>query len=108
MIGLRSTRPLARRFTASRWFPAVESDAPNSLAIDTGGFVARNTNNFAQVVAQIAREAGDYYVLGYYSKNPDPTRRMRNLEVKVKRSGLDVWSRKYYALKPLPAPTTPQ
>ena len=40
-------------------------DSINSLAVDTGGFVVRNTNQFDKAIAQIADDAANYYVLGY-------------------------------------------
>jgi len=43
-------------------------------------------------------------VLGYYSGNPDPLKRTRKIDVKVKRPGVDVWSRKSYSLRSPPAP----
>jgi hypothetical protein len=45
-------------------------------------------------------------VLGYYSKNPDPLKRTRKIEVKVNRRDLQVWSRTSYSLRPPPAPTS--
>jgi hypothetical protein len=42
-------------------------------------------------------------VLGFYSKNPDPLRKNRRLEVKVKRPGVQLIFRKEYSIKPLPS-----
>jgi hypothetical protein len=42
-------------------------------------------------------------VLGFYSKNPDPFRKNRRLEVKVKRPGVQLIFRKEYSIKPLPS-----
>jgi hypothetical protein len=44
-------------------------------------------------------------VLGYYSSNPDPTKRRRQIEVKVKREKMNVTARTEYVLKPMPRPT---
>ena len=41
----------------------------------------------------------DYYLLGYYSSNPDPTKKRRTIEVKVKRPGTVVWHRPWSTLK---------
>jgi hypothetical protein len=46
-------------------------------------------------------------MLGYYSKNPDPTKRYRAIEVKVKRPNMNVTSRKGYQLKRPPKAGTP-
>src|SRR5205085_2645939 len=51
-------------------------------------------------------ETSDYYVLGYYSKNPDIMKRRRQIEVKVTRKNANAWFRKEYVLKPLPAPSS--
>ena len=37
----------------------------------------------------------DYYVLGSYSKNPDPLRKNRRLEVKVEAAGRNPVFREY-------------
>ncbi len=41
-------------------------------------------------------------MLGYYSNNPDPLKKNRSIEVKVKRQDVNVWSRRGYTLRPLP------
>jgi len=46
-----------------------------------------------QGLKRIDNETSDYYVLGYYSSNPDPTIRTRKLEIKVKRPDMSVYSR---------------
>ena len=69
------------------------------LAEETGGFAVVNTNDFAAEFKRIDAETSDYYVLGFYSTNPDPTRRSRQLEVKVNRPDVNVASRRAYSLK---------
>jgi len=51
--------------------------------------------------------SSDYYVLGYYSSNPDPLKRRRQIEVKVLRKNLTAFSRKEYVIKPPPKPSVP-
>jgi hypothetical protein len=47
-------------------------------------------------------------VLGYYSSNPDMSKRRRQIDVKVTRKDVDVFSRKEYVLKaPKPAAPSP-
>ncbi len=58
-----------------------------------------NQNDFSRALKRIDNETSDYYVLGYYSTNPDPLKRTRKIEVKVKREGLNVWSRTSYSLR---------
>src|SRR5207248_1426553 len=73
----------------------------------TGGVAVVNQNDFDKALKRIDAETSDYYVLGYTSKNPDPTRRRRQVEVRVTRPKMNVWARKEYVLKPMPvAPQT--
>ena len=66
----------------------IGADSINSLAVDTGGFVVKNTNIFDQVIGQIAAEAGTYYVLGYRSAvKTDGT--FHKISVKVNRAWRD-------------------
>src|SRR6266487_732462 len=80
-------------------------DSLRVIAEETGGLAVVNQNDFSKALKRIDAETSDYYVLGYYSKNPDPTRRRRVVQVKVTRPGLQVWSRKEYVLRAPPAPT---
>jgi VWFA-related protein len=73
------------------------------LAELTGGIAVVNQNDFTKALKRIDAETSDYYVVGYYSTNPDPLKKRRKLEVKVTRTGLNVWSRKEYSLKPTPS-----
>ncbi len=47
-------------------------DSLRVLADDTGGIAVVNQNDFDKALKRIDAETSDYYVLGYYSKNPDP------------------------------------
>ena len=69
------------------------------LAEETGGFAIVNRNNFDDALTRIDAETSDYYVLGYYSNNPDPLKRTRALEVKVMRDDVEVNSRTSYSLQ---------
>ena len=81
-------------------------DSLRVLAEETGGIAVVNQNDFGKALKRIDAETSDYYVLGYYSKNPDRLKRRRRVEVKVARKGANVWSRKEYVLKPPPAPVS--
>ena len=74
-------------------------DSMRVLAEETGGLAVVNQNDFDKALKRIDAESSDYYVLGYYSSNPDPTRRRRKIEVKVKKADLAVVSRTEYVLK---------
>ncbi len=78
-------------------------DSLRVLADETGGIAIVNQNNFDKGLKRIDAETSDYYVVGYYSSNPDPLKRTRKIEVKVTRDGLNVWSRTSYTLRQ-PAP----
>ena len=81
-------------------------DSLRTLADLTGGFAVVNQNDFDKALKRIDAETSDYYVLGFYSSNPDPLRRTRRIEVVTKRDGVKVWSRTSYSLRPTPAETT--
>jgi VWFA-related protein len=83
----------------------TSQDSLRVIAEQTGGIAVVNQNDFDKALKRIDAETSDYYVLGFYSSNPDPTKRTRKIEVKVKRPDLSVWSRPQYSLRPNPAPT---
>jgi VWFA-related protein len=70
----------------------------------TGGFALVNSNDFDKGLKRIDGETSDYYVLGYYSSNPDPLKKRRNIEIKVKGAGkYELNYKPSYTLKPPPA-----
>lgn len=74
------------------------------LADLTGGIAVVNQNDFDKALKKIDAETSDYYVLGYYSSNPDPTKKRRTIQIKVTAPGnYDLKYRTSYTLKPLPA-----
>jgi len=77
------------------------------LADETGGFAIVDTNDFAGALKRVDAETSDYYVLGYYSTNPDLTKRTRRLDVKVDRPGVTIASRRAYSLKTEGTPPAP-
>ena len=78
-------------------------DSLRVLAEETGGMAVVNQNDFDKALKRIDAETSDYYVLGYYSKNPDPLRRTRRIEVRApSRPGVNIWNRTSYSLRPLP------
>jgi VWFA-related protein len=90
-----------------------QQDSLRSLAEQTGGYAVVNTNDFDKALKRIDAETSDYYVLGYYSSNPDPTQRRRLVEIKVKKpdpegGNLDMVYRHEYTLRPLPTAAKPK
>jgi VWFA-related protein len=72
----------------------------------TGGIAVVNTNNFAKALKGIDADTSDYYVLGYYSSNADPSKKRRTIEIRVKptdKRRVDKYQLSYktsYTLKP--------
>jgi VWFA-related protein len=75
-------------------------DSLRVLAEQTGGVAIVNQNDFDKGLKRIDNETSDYYVLGYYSSNPDPMRRTRRIEVRTTRPGVTVRARETYSLRP--------
>jgi VWFA-related protein len=74
------------------------------LAEQTGGVAVVNDNDFESAFKRIDAETSDYYVIGYYSSNPDPQNRVRSLDITVNRKDATVAARKEYSLKTLGTP----
>jgi VWFA-related protein len=73
----------------------------------TGGYAVVNSNDFDKALKRIDAETSDYYVVGYYSSNPDPLKKRRNIEIKVPKSGkYDLKYKTSYTLRPPPAKST--
>jgi VWFA-related protein len=73
----------------------------------TGGYAVVNSNDFDKALKRIDAETSDYYVLGYYSSNPDPLKKRRTIEIKVAKSGrYDLKYKTSYTLKPPPVVKT--
>ena len=86
-------------------FQEFITNSTNSLRVlaeETGGIAVVNQNDFDRALKRIDAETSDYYMLGYYSSNPDPLKRTRRVDVKVKRKDVDVWSRKSYSIRTAP------
>ncbi len=85
------------------------TESQNSLRVLaelTGGYAAVNQNDFTKALKRIDNETSDYYVVGYYSSNPDPMKKRRRLDVDVTRPGLSVLHRTEYTLKAPPVEKT--
>jgi VWFA-related protein len=89
--------------TTAEWRKHVQTtvDSLKAIADLTGGFCICNSNDFKRGLERIDAETSDYYLLRYYSSNPDPLRRVRNLQIRVKRDDVDVVHRTQWAL-PIP------
>jgi VWFA-related protein len=78
----------------------TQHDSLRVLADLTGGLAVVNQNDVTKALRRIDQETSDYYLVGYYSSNPDPLKKRRIIEVTVKRPGAVVWHRPSYTLRP--------
>jgi VWFA-related protein len=108
--GLVGGSDIDEQVDPSQWNEYIRKsqDSLRVLAEETGGIAVVNQNDFDKALKRIDAETSDYYVLGYYSKNSDASKRRRAIEVKVTKKGvpLSVVARKEYVLKPLPKPVS--
>jgi VWFA-related protein len=74
----------------------LSQDSLRTLAEETGGYAAVNSNNISTALGRIVRLNSTYYVLGYYPKEARSDGRFHKIEVRVKRPGLRVSARKGY------------
>src|SRR5512143_769903 len=76
-----------------------EAEGPEALALDTGGFVVKNSNDLSGGISRVSSESRAYYLLGY---NPTDLRRdgkFRKIEVRIKPpkgKGLTIRARRGY------------
>ena len=106
--GLVGGADISENLDPTQWgdYLRKSQDSLRVLAEETGGIAVVNQNDFDKALKRIDAETSDYYVLGYYSKNPDPTKRRRQVQVRVTRPKMQVWARKEYVLKPTPPPAS--
>ena len=104
--GLVGMPDLDENIDMVEWQDYVRSsqDSLRVLAEQTGGIAVVNQNDFDKALKRIDNETSDYYVVGYYSSNPDPTKKRRRIEIKLKRENLNLRYRTEYSLKPPPPP----
>ena len=107
--GLTTIPDLDFDLRATEWNEYVrkQHSTLRTLAELTGGIAVVNRNTFREAFLEIDADTSDYYVLGFYSSNPDETRRTRRLRVEVARAGASVRSRTHYVLPFPDAPPEP-
>ena len=77
-----------------------------TIAELTGGVAVVNQNDFERALKRIDNEMSDYYVIGYYSSNPDPQKKRRTIEIRIKPSArqradnYQLFYKTSYTLKP--------
>ena len=107
--GLAGTVDAGQYVDQSEWRTYIQKTTSTLkyLSEETGGYPIVDTNDFAGALKRVDAETSDYYVLGFYSSNPDPTKRTRLLEVKVDRPGVTIAARRGYSLKSEGKPPAP-
>ena len=105
--GLVGGPDIDNNISPTEWAQHVRksTDSLRVIAEQTGGFALVNSNDFNRGLARIDNETSDYYVIGYYSTNPDPTKRTRQIKIEVTRPDMNVTYRSSYTLRPLPKTT---
>jgi VWFA-related protein len=80
----------------------------NVLTEETGGFVVMDNNDIGRGFARLVAENSTYYMLGYYASHPRDSK-VHSIDVRVKRPGVTVRSRRGYTSLPsdVTAPKTP-
>jgi hypothetical protein len=75
----------------------LSQDSLRTLADETGGFAAVNSNSFSSAFDRIVQSNSRYYVMGYYPPTHPRDGKFHKIQVRVKRPGLTVLARKGYA-----------
>src|SRR6185437_7729309 len=88
--GLVGGSDIDEQVDPSQWNDYIRKsqDSLRVLAEETGGIAVVNQNDFDKALKRIDAETSDYYVIGYYSKNSDASKRRRSIEVKVTKKGV--------------------
>ena len=75
---------------------ATQHDSLRALSEGSGGFATFNTSNLSSAYDRIRDDNSTYYVLGYSSGNNKRDGKFRKIEVRTRRSGVEVRARKGY------------
>ena len=96
-VGGAYTKVLEGNENALRSDPAT---LLTQLAVQTGGQAFNNSNNVKMAFERVDSDLRNYYMLGYTPINSTFDGKFRTIQVKVKRSGLTIASRKgYFAVR---------
>ena len=116
-LAFGSAEVAASEGTGRRRFLLETQDTLAYLAEQTGGMAIVNTNDLAQGLRRISDDQRGYYIIGYTPPDgtfaaPGKTPRFHPVEVRVKRPGLTVRTRKGFMgvsdADRIPPPDTPQ
>lgn len=84
----------------------LAQDSLRMIAEETGGIAAVNRNDFKGIFDQIVQENSTYYVLGYYAPSERRDGKFHKIEVRLKKPGLTVRTRRGYQAPRGKAPET--
>ena len=85
----------------------LSAEMLRSLAAETGGAAAIETNDLGPALERVASESSHYYLIGYAPTDAARDGRYRSIDVRVKRPGLRVSARKGYVAPDDRAPPPP-
>ena len=88
-----------------------EAEGSEAIALDTGGFVIKNTNDLESGILRVSNESQAYYLLGYAPSDPSRDGKYRRIEVRLapgKARGLKVRARRGYFAPRDSGPTAPK
>jgi len=85
----------------------LSAEMLRSLAAETGGAAALETNGLGPALERVASESSHYYLIGYAPTDAARDGRYRSIDVRVKRPGLRVSARKGYVAPDDRAPAPP-
>ncbi len=74
----------------------LSQDSLRTLADETGGFAAVNSNDLSTAFERIVRDNSGYYVLAYYPPSDKRDGKFHKIEVRVTRPGVTVRARRGY------------
>ena len=78
----------------------VSQDSLRTLADETNGFAAVNTNDFTAAFERIVSANSAYYVLAYYPPSRRRDGKFHQIEVRTSRPGLTIRARRGYVISP--------
>ena len=98
--GLQAGPNIGDRLTYDEWndFRITTVSSLKILGDNTGGFCICEQNDLKPWLRRIDNEMSDYYIIGYNTNNPDPTKLKRRIEVKVNRPDLTLNYKTEYTL----------
>jgi VWFA-related protein len=99
--GLVAGADISVRLSSEEWHKFYNNSVSSLEVIsnETGGFCICRNNDFKAGLQRIDNDMSDYYMIGYVSNNPDPSRARRRIEVKVTRpEARDVTYKDWYTI----------